>query len=393
MAETLNRGELLDIGEIFRSFGEDQGFERFRPDRDTRRTIHALSICRTAELGGHVDACSRCGETRISYNSCRNRHCPKCQHLKREKWILDRERDLLPVKYHHMVFTVPAQLNQLFQLNKRTLYEILFRSVSESILLLAAEKKYLGAKPGIIAILHTWGQNLMDHPHIHCIVTGGGMKEEKWIEKDTDFFLPVRVLSRIFRGKFLDKLKKLRAAGELTTPASATATDEFPDFLNDLYKKEWVVFCKEPFRTPDHLIQYLGRYTHRVAISNHRILDVDREHVTFSYKDYSQGAVRRVMKLSKAEFIRRFLLHILPAGFVKIRYYGMLANPVRQKLIAWARKDLKKRLRILSKSVPLLKTWQELLLYATGIDPDICPFCLTGKMAVILPIQARSRSP
>ncbi len=334
MHEPVNRNILLDLGEILRSFQADGGLEELCPDRNERRTIRALSLCRTAEMGGHVDACSECGEMKISYNSCRNRHCPKCQHLKRERWILDREKDLLPIKYHHMVFTVPAELNLLFLHNKRRLYNELFRAVSATITGVAKKKKHLGAKPGIISILHTWGQTLTDHPHIHCIVTGGGMDQKRWIEKEGDFFLPVRVLSRLFRGKLLHAIHKLQKEGRLHNAdfiKLGGSKVNFSEYLRKLYRKEWVVFCKEPFRKPEHLIQYLGRYTHRIAISNQRILDMDDHSVVFSYKDYAQDGKIRSMKLSKREFVRRFLLHVLPPGFVKIRYYGLLANPVRRE--------------------------------------------------------------
>jgi hypothetical protein len=396
MHEPMNRNILLDIGEVLRSFQAEGGFEELRPDGDARRTIRALSLCRTAEMGGHVDTCSECGEMKISYNSCRNRHCPKCQHLKRERWILDREKDLLPIKYHHMVFTVPAELNLLFQYNKRRLYSELFRAVSATITGVAEKEKYLGAKPGIISILHTWGQTLTDHPHIHCIVTGGGLAEERWIEKEGDFFLPVRVLSRLFRGKLLHAINKLQKEGLLHNAdfvKIGKSKLSFSEYLRKLYKKEWVVFCKEPFRKPEHLIQYLGRYTHRIAISNHRILDMDEHAIVFSYKDYAQNGKIRSMKLSKREFVRRFLLHVLPEGFVKIRYYGILANPIRRKRISLIRKAIQERLKSITRNIPEFGSWKELFTYVTGKDPDCCPSCLIGRFVTIGVIQGVARPP
>ena len=295
------------------------------------KVLNAILRCRTAALGGHRDACTRCGYQAISYNSCRNRHCPKCQTSTREKWLAARRQELLPVDYYHLVFSVPHALVPLIWQNKRVLFRLLFEASAETLLEVAGDAKHLGADIGFLSILHTWGQTLQRHPHLHCVVPGGGMSPDRkqWIRSPPRFFLPVRVLSRVFRGKFVAGLKrafrrnKLAFHGACLPLADKTA---FGKFLRTLFREDWVVYAKPPFGGPEHVLQYLARYTHRVAISNHRLVEVTDTHVTFLWKDYAHSSKRRTMTLTHEEFLRRFLEHVLPRGFPRIRYFGFLAN-------------------------------------------------------------------
>jgi hypothetical protein len=331
--------------------------------------MEAIEICRTKELGGHIDACEECGHIRISYNSCRNRHCPKCQFLRKEKWLEAREKELLPVPYFHIVFTLPDTLNPLVLRNQKVLYDILFKAASETLIELT------GSRIGIIAVLHTWGQNLMDHPHLHCIVTGGGLSDGRWVPSKKKFFRHVKVISRLFRGKFLFYLKKTHEKGDLRFPGLISHLEHtFTTFLRPLYAREWVVYCTASFGGPESVIRYLGRYTHRVAIANHRIVGVENGTVSFTYKDYADGDKKKTMTLDAHEFIRRFLLHVLPDGFVKIRYFGLLANRKRRTNL-----ELCRRLLGVKKDDPKEETWQGSLLRITGIDVTVCPVC-QGKM-------------
>ena len=309
------------------------------------KVFRALQACRTATLGGHLDACPKCGLQAISYNSCRNRHCPKCQTQARQRWLAQRERELLPTTYFHVVFSVPHELNVLALTNASLFYNLLFTASAATALEVAADPKHLGADIGMLSILHTWGQNLLLHPHIHCVIPAGGfsLDHSSWIKPRYPFFLPVKVLSRVFRGKFLDALKrhyrrhKLLCAG----PSLGLAeSHEFHRLIRSLYKKDWVVYAKPAFGDPIHVLRYLGRYTHRVAISNHRLVSFDGERVTFRWKDYAHGSQKKVMTLSAIEFQRRFFLHVLPKGFVRIRHFGFLANRFRSPRLALGRKLL-----------------------------------------------------
>jgi hypothetical protein len=347
--------------------------------------MRAIEVCRTAELGGHVEECDHCGALRISYNSCRNRHCPKCQCLDKERWLEARKKDLLPTQYFHLVFTLPEGLRPLALRNQNILYSILFKAVSETLKELAADPKYLAAEVGFIAILHTWSQTLMDHPHLHCIVTGGGLSPDgkKWIPCKKDFFIPVKVLSRLFRGKFLAYLKEAREKAELAFPGNIAHLKEGQSFnamLQDLYGQEWVVYCKPPFFSAETVMDYLGRYTHRVAISNDRLVRMQKDQITFRYRDRSKNDTIRLMTLDASEFIRRFLLHILPDGFMKIRHYGILSNRNRKKKLALCKKLL--GVDHLQKHEKEKEDWQELLARITGQDPIICPCCGKGKMVL-----------
>ncbi len=344
--------------------------------------MHAIEVCRSAALGGHVDQCDNCSHLQISYNSCRNRHCPKCQFLRKEKWIEDRTQDLLPIDYFHVVFTIPSELNALVLRNQRVMYTLFFRSVSETLIELANDR--IGARIGFICILHTWGQNLMDHPHIHCIVTGGGLSPDKsrWVSSRKKFFIPVRVMSALFKGKFLDYLKRSYEAEKLTFPGIINHLGQpqtFKAFRGQLYHKKWVVYCKPPFNGAPGVLKYLGRYTHRIAISNDRILELEDGKVSFLWRDYADGEKKKVMTLEASEFIRRFLLHVLPERFVKIRHFGLLANRLRKKSIALCRELLSDR-KIKVKKEDDPETWQELLLKVAGIDVTKCPLCQKGRM-------------
>ena len=313
-----------EVADVFRLHGDSYRKTHKLP-LNQLRTMHAIEICRTKELGGHINECEDCGHLRISYNSCRNRHCPKCQFLRKEKWLEARGKELLPIPYFHVVFTVPEEINPLALRNQETIYTILFKAASETLTELTRTR--LSAQIGVICILHTWGQNLMDHPHLHCIVSGGGLSPHRWISSKRKFFLPVKVLSRLFRGKFLFYLKKARDTGRLRFPGLISPLGEaFTIFLKALYGREWVVYCKPPFNGPQSVIQYLGRYTHRVALTNHRLVGIEDGKVSFVWKDYADGNARKVMTLDAFEFIRRFLLHVLPDGFVKIRYFGFLSG-------------------------------------------------------------------
>ena len=306
------------------------------------KVLHAILRCRTAALGGHRDECTRCGYQAISYNSCRNRHCPKCQTNAREKWLMARQRELLPVDYYHLVFSMPHALVPLIWQNKRALFRLLFEASAETLLEVAADPKHLGAEIGFLSILHTWGQTLQRHPHVHCVVPGGGLSPDgqRWIRSPPRFFLPVKVLSRVFRGKFVAGLKrafrrkKLRFYGACLPLADEAA---FGRFLRTLFREDWVVYAKRPFGGPEHVLHYLARYTHRVAISNHRLVDLTDTHVTFRWKDYAHHNKRRTMTLTHDVFLRRFLEHVLPRGFPRIRYFGFLANRRRGLLLPLCR--------------------------------------------------------
>lgn len=308
-----------------------------------RRVLSDIASCRTAEQGGHVERCDSCGILRIAYNSCRNRHCPKCQEQAGKDWVTDRGRDVLPVEYFHVVFSIPHELARIALQNKSLLYGILFRACAETLATIASDPKHLGAEIGFLAVLHTWGSNLEHHPHLHCLIPGGGLSPDglRWISCRRGFFLPVRVLGHLFRGKFLDLLKtafedgKLHFHGSLEPLRDAA---EFRSYLRPLYKKPWVVYSKPPFGGPAVVLKYLARYTHRVAISNSRLVSMSGANVTFTWKDYRHGGKHGILTLDGVEFLRRFLLHILPRGFVRVRHYGLLANRCRQAKLAICRR-------------------------------------------------------
>lgn len=386
----------FEVADIFRRYGPL--YRNVHPMPVNRlRAMRAIETCRTAEQGGHVDECAHCGTKLISYNSCRNRHCPKCQFLKKERWIEDRGKDLLPIPYFHVVFTVPDLLNALVLRNQEVFYNLLFNAVSETLGQLAETRKYLGAKIGYIGVLHTWGQNLMDHPHVHTIVTGGGLSPDgrKWKPCKNDFFLPVKVMSKLFRGKFLASLKKLRAENKLVYPGAISHLAQpaaFNALLSDLYRRKWVVYCKPPFDGTKGVLEYLGRYTHRIAISNHRIVKMEDDKVSFRWRDYADNNKTKIMTVAANEFIRRFLLHVLPDRFVKIRHYGLLGNRCRKKKLDRCRKLLACAKHQQSEKKP--ETWQDALLRLTGFDVGKCPACGERTMRTVEIIRpARCKGP
>ena len=309
------------------------------------RVLRAIERCRTASLGGHLDQCSRCGQQSISYNSCRNRHCPRCQTNARDKWLAARETELLNVPYVHVVFTVPHQLSPLALANKRILYDLLFRASAATLLEIAADPKHLGSDIGFLSVLHTWGQNVLHHPHVHCVIPAGGLSldHQRWIRPRYAFFLPVKVLSRVFRGKFTAGLKRAFRKRQLTFPGTLQPLAQEPafrSFLRSLFRQDWIVYAKPPFGGPQHVLHYLARYTHRVAISNHRLVHFADGQVTFRWKDYAHGSKQKLMTVTAEEFLRRFLLHVLPHGFVRIRFFGFLANRRRRFLLPLCRQLL-----------------------------------------------------
>jgi Putative transposase/Transposase zinc-binding domain len=306
------------------------------------KVLDAIVRCRTAALGGHRDACASCGHEAISYNSCRNRHCPKCQTGARDQWLARRQQELLPVGYFHLVFSVPHRLVPLMWQNKRLLFALLFDASAATLLEVAADPKHLAANVGFLSILHTWGQTLEPHPHIHCVVPGGGLARDhtRWIRSRSNFLLPVKVLSRVFRGKFVAALRRLFARDQLRFFGECTPLQQekiFAAFLRTLFQQDWVVYAKPPFGGPEHVLHYLARYTHRVAISNHRLLAVSDSEVSFRWKDYAHGSKQRTMTLAPEEFLRRFVQHVLPKGFPRIRYFGWLANRRRTRMLPLCR--------------------------------------------------------
>jgi hypothetical protein len=338
------------------------------------KAAKAILTCRTAALGGHVDQCDSCEDVKVSYNSCRNRNCPKCGNLKKEQWILDRTSELLPVPYFHTVFTVPHELNPLFLANPSVMYAILFKAASETLSKLALDKKFLGAQVGVTMVLHTWGQNLSFHPHVHCIVPGGGLTPSgcSFVRSRKKFFIPVRILSKVFRGKFLCFLKRAFEQQKLRFTGSSLPYAEEASFLaliDALYEPNWVVYCKKPFKRTYHVVQYLSRYTHKTAIYNNRLAAMDEKTVTFQYRDYKDQGKVKALALDAMEFMRRFMMHVLPSGFQKIRYYGFLSNCNRRKLqkcLRLNRTPIKPKVKLTAK---------ELIRKLTGVDISICPSC------------------
>jgi hypothetical protein len=336
----------LEVADVFRRYGA-----AYREHHGTsmstaqRRVMSAIEVCRTAALGGHLERCDQCGHERNCFNSCRDRHCPKCQALARAQWIEDRQSELLEVPYFHVVFTLPEEIAAIAYQNKKVVYGILFRTTAETLTTIAADPEHLGAEIGFFAVLHSWGQNLQFHPHLHCVVPGGGLSPDgqRWISSRPNFFLPVRVLSHLFRRLFLESLQKAFDSGELQFFGSLEWLSErlaFAQHRAEVKEKEWVVYAKRPFAGPQQVLDYVGRYTHRVAISNNRLLDIENNQVCFQWKDYRTGGQFKTLILSADEFIRRFLLHVLPNGFQRIRYYGFLGNRYREEKLNHCRRLL-----------------------------------------------------
>ena len=375
----------FEVADILNRYGSAYTAQHTLPPYQ-HRLMRAIQLCRTSVLGGHLEQCGHCDYQRISYNSCRNRHCPKCQNLARAQWIEQRKGDLLPIDYYHVVFSIPEQLNPLALQNKAVFYSLLFATTAATLQTIAQDPTHLGADIGFFSILHTWGQTLTHRPHIHCVVTGGGLSADRsrWIHCRPGFFLSVRVLSRLFRRLFLDALQlafdkqRLSCKGALDGLAQPKA---FRDLLAPLRKCEWVVYAKPPFGGPRQVVEYLGRYTHRVAISNHRLVSVDNGQVTFQYKKYrtTERQKNRLMTLSADEFIRRFLLHSLPPGFQRIRHYGLLASRGKLDNLALCRQYLNA-----PPAVPSTAPGTKAAVKTQLLEPALrCPQCLTGVMVRI----------
>ena len=384
----------LEVADIFRQHGADYR-NAHRLSRDQLRVMRAIEVCRTAALGGHLEECDRCNFTRNAYNSCRNRHCPKCQGAERARWLEARKAELLPVEYFHVVFTLPEQMAEIAFYNKETVYGILFRATAETLLTIARDPKHLGAEIGFFAILHTWGQNLLHHPHLHCVVPGGGLSpdHERWIPCLPGFFLPVRVLSELFRRLFLEQLEDAFYKNELRFPGSLEPLRDafaFDALLASHEDRDWVVYAKPPFGGPQRALEYLGRYTHRVAISNHRLLSLEDGQVTFQWKDYrsEHREKSKTMTIDAEEFQRRFLIHTLPAGFQRIRHYGYLANCHRAEKLEYCRTLLSGGVTgLLPDPEQCRRLMEQLTEPETG---HRCPRCESGSMvriAVLQPIR------
>ena len=368
----------LEVAEIFERFSHELG----RLPQTHRKVIQDIRNCRTSRLGGHRLRCDECAYEKQSYNSCRNRHCPKCQFTAKVRWIEKRTEDLLECPYFHVVFTVPSELNPLVLRNKKKSYDILFKAASQTLKEVAQNPKHLGAEIGFIGVLHTWGQNLLDHPHIHFIVPGGGLNSEKtkWVQCQKDFLLPVKVLSRFFRGKVLSYFEKafdqkdlefMGAIDHLKLPAN------FKEILMSCTQKDWVVYSKEPFSGPKQVIEYLGQYTHRIAITNYRLVKIDSENVHFKVRDRDNPKEKKIMVLPAREFMRRFLLHVLPRSYVRIRHFGLLGSRLKKMKIAVVRQLQGVVAKVRE---ALQESWQETLKRTTGIDPERCPSCKTGTL-------------
>jgi hypothetical protein len=377
-----------EVADVFRRYGEAYR-EHHGASLSTaqRRVMSAIELCRTAALGGHVERCDRCDHQRICYNSCRDRHCPKCQSLARAQWLDDRRSELLATQYFHVVFTVPQPIAVIALQNKQCVYNILFRAASETLRTIAADPKHLGVQIGFFAVLHTWGQTLLHHPHLHCVVAGGGISPDgrRWISCRQDFLLPVRVLARLFRRQFLDYLEQAFDAGELQFLSSLESLQTRQAFLRHIAlarKPDWVVYAKPPFAGPEDVLRYVARYTHRVAISNDRLLDLEDGKVQFRWKNYRDGSRPKTMALAAEEFIRRFLLHVLPEGFQRIRHYGFLANRYRQQKLALCRQLLQMPQQQACKG-DTEKDYRDRYEELTGVSLKTCPACRRGQMVVV----------
>jgi putative transposase/transposase-like zinc-binding protein len=370
-----------ELADIFRQYGESYRKTHFLP-ASQRNVMRAVSVCRTQELGGHLKQCDTCGFEHPTYNSCRNRHCPKCQSLAKAKWLEKQSSELLAVGYFHLVFTLPHEFNRLILAHKKILFALLFKAVSET--LLEFGRSRLGGRIGFITVLHTWDQTLKDHFHLHCLVAGGALSldHSRWIRARPNFLFPITALSRVFRGKFLDLLEKNIDRGKI--PA---ADNE----IKASRQKSWVVYAKKPFGSPQTVLDYLGRYTHRVALSNDRILNVQNGLVTLSYRDRKDGDRKKALPLEAHEFIRRFLLHVLPEGFMRVRHFGFLANRSKKQALTQCRKLLGANPALLQSPSESAK---DLLLRITGIDLNRCPSCHNGTLIVVAelpPISSSSR--
>jgi hypothetical protein len=390
----------LTVADVFRCHGEAYRAQAGPSLPVThRRVMTAIETCRTAALGGHVEQCDRCGHTRVWYNSCRNRHCPSCQSLARAAWIDARTADLLDTEYFHVVFTVPQAVAEIAVQNQAVVYGILFRTTAQTLRTIAADPKHLGAEIGFFAVLHTWGQTLVHHPHLHCVIPGGGLSPDgsRWIACRPGFFLPVRVLSRLFRRLCLTALHEAFGDGQLRFAGALQALTDpqrFADHLHPARQTEWVVYAKRPFAGPRQVLDYVGRYTHRVAIANQRLLDLDAGHVRFRYTDYRAPAAPKAMTLDATEFIRRFLLHVLPSGFHRIRYYGLLGHRHRRAHLVQCRQLLGTAADPdPAGHVPIVVDYRDRYEALTGRSLRVCPHCHTGQMVVVEHLAAAPDGP
>jgi len=386
----------LEVAEVFREF-TPAFLERYGHtiSPDQRRVLRDLARCRTAELGGHVEECDQCGHRVIAYNSCRNRHCPKCQAATRAQWLEQRSAELLPVEYFHVVFTLPHEIGPLALQNQRRIYGMLFQAAAESLLTIAADPRHLGAQIGFLAVLHTWGQNLHLHPHVHCVVPGGGLSpdQSQWVACRPGFFLPVRVLSRLFRAKFLSFLRDAYDLRQILFHGQQRYLEEpthFRQLVAALREKEWMVYAKPPFGGgPKIVLKYLARYTHRVAISNYRLLAIEDGQVHFYWKDYADGNQQKTLALDGVEFIRRFLLHVVPSGFMRIRHFGFLAHSHRAEKLELCRRLL--NVEQASEREPAAQPAVDQGTIKAAVAPNLCPACKEGRLIVIEKIE-RQRS-
>jgi hypothetical protein len=381
-------GTSLEVADIVRRYGD-----RYRLEHPVslaqRRVMRAIEECRTAALGGHVEQCDRCQHVRVWYNSCRNRHCPKCQSLARAEWIERREAEVLDCPYFHVVFTVPEAIAEIAHGNKAVVYGILFRAAAATLRTIAADPKHLGAAIGFFLVLHTWGQQLQHHPHVHCVVTGGGLSPDgtRWIACRPGFFLPVGVLSRLFRRLFLQYLQQAFDAGRLCfagTREPLTDPATFREHLARARSVDWVVYAKRPFAGPRQVIDYVGRYTHRVAIANSRLVDLTDDQVRFRWKDYRRESQVKTMTLAATEFLRRFLLHVLPSGFQRIRYYGLLGNRHRAEKLARCRALLGTPPSTERSAASGTGDYRDRLEALTGVSLRVCPMCHEGQMIALI---------
>ncbi len=375
----------IELADIVRRYGDaySQAAEPPVPPAQLR-VLRAVAHCRTAALGGHIETCDNCGHERIAYNSCRNRHCPKCQSLAKAQWVEARQAELLPVQYFHVVFTLPEPIAAIAYQNKAAVYSLLFRAAAQTLRTIAADPKHLGAKIGFTAVLHTWGQTLLFHPHLHCIVPGGGLSRDgqRWLACRPGFFLPVRVLSRLFRRLFLEYLQLAFEAQRLqffSALAPLTDPQRFATYLEPVREADWVVYAKPPFGGPQQVLDYLGRYTHRVAIANQRLLSLDNALVSFRWKDYRHHDKQKTMTLSAEEFLRRFLLHVLPSGFQRIRHYGFLGNPHRHTKLVQCQALLAVATALLTPA-PGGQDYRTHYHHLTGHSLARCPTCRTGEL-------------
>jgi hypothetical protein len=385
-----------EVADVFRRYGEAYREQHGGTLSSTqRRVMTAIEICRTAALGGHVEQCDNCGRQRICYSSCRNRHCPKCQSLARAQWLDDRRAEVLDTQYFHVVFTLPAEMAAIALQNNAVVHGILFRTVAETLRTIAADPKHLGAEIGFFAVLHTWGSNLSLHPHLHVVVPGGGLSPDgnRWVTCRAGYFLPARVLSRLFRRLFIEALEKAFRAGDLgffSALAHLKEPDAFKRYLAPVRRAEWVVYAKRPFAGAEQVLEYVGRYTHRVAISNNRILDIEDGKVRFQWKDYRHGGQQKPMILDADEFIRRFLIHVLPSGFQRIRYYGLLGNRYRKDKLNRCR-ELIGMPRLEPKADAAAGDYREIYERLTGVSLCLCPVCHLGRMELLRALQPSTR--